>query len=211
MPGLGVGGRGSPRVTVRSSPVRPPRGPVCSYGGQVQAPAPALADPPILGNLSITYDPITGGAYINGVLRRPGDPIFNDPRVKKGVADSKAGMKDDSSSQKSKDPFVGDYGDGRETGDTGNTPGFAEGGLVGSSPIAARLREVVSHFAEGGRVHFAQGGAADRVSFADRLSAMGLGTIDMPHLAIGGMPDFPVDPSTGRLQRRQRWCAAPYR
>jgi hypothetical protein len=99
-----------------------------------------------------------------------------------------------------KDPFVGDYGDGRAFGDTGNTPGFAEGGLVGqfaeggivgSSPSAAILRNVVSRFADGGRVgHFAQGGVADRASFADRLSAMGLGTIDMPHLAIGGMPDF---------------------
>jgi hypothetical protein len=46
--------------------------------------------------------------------------------------------------------------------------GYALGGLVGD-----RAR------------HFAKGG------FADRLAGMGLGgTIDVPHLAIGGMPDF---------------------
>jgi hypothetical protein len=63
--------------------------------------------------------------------------------------------------KKHKSDFTGDYGDGRETGDTGNTPGFAAGGLVGhfaeggsveSAPAIARLREVVSRFATGGMV-----------------------------------------------------------
>lgn len=31
MPGRGVGGKGSPFTTVRSTPVEPPRGPTCSY------------------------------------------------------------------------------------------------------------------------------------------------------------------------------------
>jgi hypothetical protein len=153
-------------------------------GGQVK-PGPAPS-PDILGNLSITYDPITHGAYINGVLHVPGDPILNDPRVKKGIAESKAGAKN-TPPEKQKDPFVGDYGEGRETGDTGNTPGFAEGGLVGNghfaeggsvgsptrsgvtdvtpdaSPSAAILRHVVSRFADGGMVrdraahHLAEG------------------------------------------------------
>lgn len=177
-------------------------------GGQVK-PRPT---PDNLGSLSIVYDPLSGGAYINGVLHRPGDPILNDPRVKKGVEQSKAGMKADSSSQKSKDPFVGDYGDGRETGDTGNTPGFAEGGLVGrfadggylrrfanggevgnnSSSAIANFRERVRGYADGGIIdvsHFADGGyLAGLTDFGPAPSALSGADIDNIAPAPGGSP-----------------------
>ena len=73
---------------------------------------------------------------------------------------------------------------------------FAKGGLVGSAPsVAPRLRQLVSHFASGGRVgHFAQGGSANRASFAERISAMGLSSIDVPHLADGGYLNFGAAP-----------------
>jgi hypothetical protein len=194
-------------------------------GGVVHLAAGGQAKPPHLGPgpHQITYDPDTGGAYIDGVLRLPNDPLLSDPVVKAEIEKSKAGMKDASSSQKSRDPFVGDFGEGRETGDTGNTPGFAAGGLVGhfaeggvgSAPAIARLRQVVSqHFANGGRLHLAQGGAVDRASFRDSLSAMGLATVEMPHLAIGGMPDFhsPVidDKSFGKSAPKSDNASVPH-
>ncbi|VWX46617.1 hypothetical protein NOVOSPHI9U_10160 [Novosphingobium sp. 9U] len=40
IPDLGVGGSGSPRTTVRSTPVRPPRGPICSYWPDLGAEVP---------------------------------------------------------------------------------------------------------------------------------------------------------------------------
>ena len=78
---------------------------------------------------------------------------------------------------------------------------FAKGGLVGSAPsVAPTLRQLVSHFASGGRVgHFAQGGSANRASFAERVSALGLNSIHMPHLADGGYLNFGPAPATSVL------------
>jgi hypothetical protein len=210
-------------------------------GGVVRLAAGGQAKPPHLGPgpHQITYDPDSGGAYIDGNLHVPGDPLLADPVVKSEIEKSKAGAKD-SPSQKSKDPFVaspsGDSWGLDKTGDTGGegdkafvTSGFATGGLVGhfagggsvgsSSPSTeTRFREVISRFANGGRVwpsspgsswrpdshegssvgHFAQGGVA---AFRDRLSAMGMSTVEMPHLAIGGMPEMPsADLSKSSLQ-----------
>lgn len=54
IPGLGVGGNGSRRVTVRSLPVRPPRGPSYSYCPDVGAGDPGLSGCVMLELLSRT-------------------------------------------------------------------------------------------------------------------------------------------------------------
>jgi hypothetical protein len=92
-------------------------------------------------------------------------------REVKGIVDDGSS---DTSSHKSKDPFVGDYGEGRAFGDTGNTPGFAAGGLVG-------------HFAGGGSV----GSSSAIANFRETVRGFANGGIvEVPHLAIGGMPDI---------------------
>jgi hypothetical protein len=79
--------------------------------------------------------------------------------------------------KKHKSDFVGKFG-----GHVFDTPGtYAEGGLVGNRPSSFAARLSAQHFAKGGL-------AAS--TFADRISAMGLSTIDVPHLALGGMPDI---------------------
>src|SRR5207237_1235307 len=56
--------------------------------------------------------------------------------------------------------------------------------------------------------HFARGGlvgdrSSSAPSFAERISAMGLSTINVPHLAIGGMPEMPTpDLSSSALDDR---------
>jgi hypothetical protein len=131
------------------------------YSGIDQKGHPTYGD--LTGNLSITYDPDSGGAFVNGNLYRPGNPILNNPQIAAAIERSKADMNAGSKSSDShSDPFGGT---GRNAfSDGGLVKHFAEGGLAGSSSPIARLREVISR-------HFANGGV-----------------IDVPHLAISGMP-----------------------
>ncbi|MGY4476341.1 hypothetical protein [Bradyrhizobium sp. USDA 3364] len=52
------------------------------------------------GDHQITFDPATGGAWIDGILHTPGDPILEDSLVKQAIAQSKAGMNAQSSKRK---------------------------------------------------------------------------------------------------------------
>jgi hypothetical protein len=121
--------------------------------------------PDFTGSLSVTYDPNTGGAWVNGNLYPPGSPFLNDPRIKAAIARSKGDMKDDSADKKSGSDFTGFFG-----GSQGN---FAKGGLVGDAP--SRLQSIIRGFANGG-------------------------IIDIPHLAIGGMPEMPSPDLSSSLQ-----------
>jgi hypothetical protein len=143
----------------------------------------------LTGNLNVTFDPDTGGAYINDNLHVPGDPILSDPRVMAAIERSKASMNDRSKKQEKKHHSVfhadndgggyGSFGQDQAFAPGNAAPGFALGGLVGhfakgggsvgpSSPIT-RLQEYFSS-------HFANGGIIE-APFA--------------HLAIGGMPEMP--------------------
>lgn len=90
------------------------------------------------GNHEITYDPDSGGAYVDGVLRMPSDPLLQDPLVRRAIERSKAGAKDSSSGKRSKSDFTGIFG-GHVFDQSGSYakggmvdwPGFADGGLVG--------------------------------------------------------------------------------
>jgi hypothetical protein len=53
--------------------------------------------PDFSGNLSVTYDPNTGGADVNGNLYPPGSPILNDPRIRRLISESAAAVDDGSS------------------------------------------------------------------------------------------------------------------
>lgn len=85
------------------------------------------------GSGEVSYDPTTGGAYVNGVLHLPGDPLLDDPIIKRLAQQSAASMNDTSSDGRSKhhSAFIGNFGEGS---------GFAAGGLVG----------MIQHFADGG-------------------------------------------------------------
>ena len=126
------------------------------------------------GEYSVTFDPDTGGAFINGNFFPPGSPILDDPKIKAAIEQSKAGAKDQSPKPKHKSQFIVDPDFGGH---------FASGGLVGD------------HVGKVTRGHFATGGLASSSasSFAERISAMGLGTINIPHFAVGGMPEMPAD------------------
>jgi len=122
--------------------------------------------PDFRGDLSVTYDPNTGGAYINGNLYPPGSPILDDPRVKAAIEASKASM-NDASSGKHHSPFSasGDFGD--FTGQFGG--GFKDGGLIGSARSAFAGRLAVPSFGSGGYIDVSH----------------------MAHMASGGMPEMP--------------------
>ncbi len=115
-------------------------------GGQINAP-----DHLSQGPHQITYDPVTGGAYIDGALHLPGDPLLNDPIVKQEIEASIAGANQKQTPEKHKSQFIGDYGESALFADGGLVGHFAEGGVVGSPPIA-RLQHVISRFASGGKV-----------------------------------------------------------
>ncbi|WP_375782916.1 hypothetical protein ACE10Z_23670 [Bradyrhizobium sp. Pha-3] len=120
------------------------------------------------GQHSVLYDPQSGGAYVDGLLHLPGDPLLNDPIVRKGMEESKAGMNQKTSSKKHSE-FVGRFGYDVET-DTGS--GFAEGGIIGrSSSGSGSWLGSIGHFASGGQVT----GDIDAVSLigGDRFDAGG--------------------------------------
>ena len=141
-------------------------------GGQIHSPsdgshfaAGGLAGPGPLttGDYSVTFDPDTGGAYINGNLFPPGSPILDDPKIKAAIEQSKAGAKEQSPKRKHKSQFITDSS-GRDA-----MFGAADGGLVGSDHGSSRLSSIIRGFANGRMVDF-----------------------DIPHLAIGGMPEMPT-------------------
>jgi hypothetical protein len=120
-------------------------------GGQ----AKQKKDPGLRGSYEVTYDPNTGGAYINGVLHLPGDPLLNDPIIKREVEESKAGAKDDSS-QKAKH-----HSDFIDQGGVQFGGGFADGGPVGT---AANILH--DHLSRSFPALFSNGGIAARLSEA---------------------------------------------
>ncbi|MGY3575503.1 hypothetical protein [Bradyrhizobium sp. USDA 4504] len=89
------------------------------------------------GQHTVTFDPGSGGAIVDGILHLPGDPLLDDPVVKKGIAESKAGMREQSKKPKYKSWFKGKFGHNDNPNDdtyvsTGGAVGhFAEGGSVG--------------------------------------------------------------------------------
>ncbi|WP_050626701.1 hypothetical protein [Bradyrhizobium viridifuturi] len=89
----------------------------------------------------ILYDPSTGGAYVDGVLRLPGDPLLNDPIIRQGIAQSMAAMNQKSPVKRHKSDFIGRFG---YDPDTDDGSGYAEGGLVG----------MIAGFAGGGHVDY---------------------------------------------------------
>lgn len=124
------------------------------------------------GSHDITYDPLSGGAYIDGNLHLPGDPILDDPIVKQAMQESMRGMGQQPSQKKHKSDFTGIFG-----GHVFDTPGsFAAGGAVGSIPS---LRSYFARFADGGSV---AGGL--------NIGAAALPQISMPTLDFGDVPDF---------------------
>jgi hypothetical protein len=91
-------------------------------GGSVKGSVTALS----AGDHQISYDPSTGGAYIDGVLRLPGDPLLQDPIVQAAIARSKADA-GGASKRKSKSDFTGIFG-GHVFDQSGS---YAAGGAVG--------------------------------------------------------------------------------
>lgn len=103
------------------------------------------------GSHSIVFDPITGGAFIDGVLHLPGDPILNDPAVRQAIAQSKAGMSAAPSTRKYKSDFVGRFGHSDDS-DTyvasGGPIGGSWLGLAGGGQVS--LAPMLHHLADGG-------------------------------------------------------------
>jgi hypothetical protein len=131
------------------------------------------------GSLSVTYDPNTGGAYVNGNLYPPGSPILNDPRIKAAIERSKADMDDKSSDTKSGSDFTGFFG-----GSPGN---FAKGGLVGDAPVKLASDHLTQMFP----AFFQDGGLAARLS-----DHAGGGFAD--HISPSAMPDMQTAPDLGK-------------
>ncbi|MCC8937423.1 hypothetical protein H8A99_13305 [Bradyrhizobium sp. Arg68] len=140
------------------------------------------------GDHQIAYDPTTGGAYIDGVLHTPGDPLLNDPNVKQAIEASKASLKE-SPKSKYKSPFVGRFGHSDDSDtyvkDGGPIGHFAGGGVVGKLPLFAR--------------RFALGGPASTLSGTISLppmlsSPVGFDGIDVGH---GSAPLLSGGPGAG--------------
>lgn len=110
-----------------------------------------------MGNYAVVYDPVSGGAFVNGVLRMPGDPLLENPIIKAALERSKASMGAGGSSGRP-NPF-GSSTDWGFNGRFGGDEGYAAGGLV------SRL---LPHFASGGLASSLSGGAMP-----------GYGTIDL--------------------------------
>ncbi|MGF6309946.1 hypothetical protein ABIB82_004057 [Bradyrhizobium sp. i1.8.4] len=123
------------------------------------------------GDHQITFDPGTGGAWIDGILHTPGDPLLDDPLVKSAMAQSRAGMNAQPSKSKYKSQFVGRFGHSDDA-DTYVAGGGPIGDWSGRS-AGGNLRSFASrHFVNGGMVslapmlHLADGGGAGGVSGA---------------------------------------------
>ena len=125
----------------------------------------------LTGNVQVTYDPNTGGAYVNGNLFPPGSPLLDIPFIKSAVERSKADMGGDKSDKSRGHDFTNYFDNLAEQME--GPPAFRDGGVVGRR-----------HFATGGSVRSSS-------SFAARLDEMGLSRIEIPHLAFGGMPEIP--------------------
>ncbi|WP_375762863.1 hypothetical protein ACE10X_22380 [Bradyrhizobium sp. Pha-3] len=110
------------------------------------------------GQHTVTFDPGSGGAIVDGILHLPGDPLLDDPVVKKGIAESKAGMREQSKKPKYKSWFKGRFGHSDDSDtyvrDGGAVGHFAEGGLVGN----LLSRQIgLPHLAGGGATGFDMG------------------------------------------------------
>jgi hypothetical protein len=115
----------------------------------------------LTGSAEVTYDPDSGGAYINGNLYPPGSPILDDPRIKAAIEKSKASM----DAQQS---YSGPSEYGGAGGYSHGAGGYASGGLVGNG---------------GSR----SGSFIDRLNAIGLASG---GYIDVPSLAVpSGMPE----------------------
>jgi len=173
-----------------------------SAGGEVHHFADggkATKDPSggLRGNLSVTYDETTGGAYINGALHVPGDPLLDTPDIKKALEESKASLKQqDQSKPKHKSQFIGNYGEfgAVEAASGGLIMALADGGLVGQVARGlnggVRLPRMFQHFNVGGLaarasratepvIGFASGGVARDAPGMTKSEMEHWGTIDM--------------------------------
>ena len=151
----------------------------------------------LAGNVSVTYDPDSGGAYINGNLFPPGNPLLDDPQIKQLIEQSKPKTQGTKKrGGKHSDFIVTDQERLQQDADAAaydawNVSPEPDGSI--SRGMARAAGGLVGRFANGGLVGGIPGlaeGVSPVSRFASRLSAMGLnGTFDMPHLAIGGMMD----------------------
>ncbi|MCP1841296.1 hypothetical protein ACVIHI_005783 [Bradyrhizobium sp. USDA 4524] len=107
------------------------------------------------GDHQIQFDPTTGGAFIDGILHVPGDPLLDDPLVKSALAQSKAGMNQKPSKNKYKSDFVGRFGHSDDA-DTYVAEGGPIGHFAGGGAIGNLLRRQISlpQLAIGGAVGF---------------------------------------------------------
>ncbi|MCA1399355.1 hypothetical protein [Bradyrhizobium sp. BRP56] len=157
------------------------------------------------GQHQIVYDPATGGAYIDGQLHLPGDPLLNDPIVQQSIAQSKAGMNQKPSKSKYKSWFVGRFGHSDDS-DTY----VAGGGPIGSS---------WAHFADGGQATISPmlnlgDGASGLNGGAPSLDDVGLAapsnellhpvTLDFGNRQVGGLRAAPSVLESLRKEARDR-------
>jgi hypothetical protein len=146
--------------------------------------------PDFTGSLSVTYDPNTGGAYVNGNLYPPGSPILNDPRIKAAIERSKADMDDKSSDTKSGSDFTRFFG-----GSQGN---FAKGGLVGDAP--SRLSSIIRSFSNGGIVDIPSiGGILPAMSMPDLSDSTAFGKPASSGMEDWGKLDLTTDHGTFKV------------
>jgi hypothetical protein len=130
------------------------------------------------GNFSITYDPNTGGAYINGNLHVPGDPLLEVPPIKAAVERSKADMNVSNKAKTGDNAAFSSGSDGSFTGNFGGGEGFAKGGYVGerSPAISEPARTTINQTFGRMFPHLANGGLANSIhaavsDYGDSISA----------------------------------------
>ncbi len=130
------------------------------------------------GDHSITFDPNTGGAVIDGVLHYPGDPLLDDPTVRQEIQKSKQDMKEPSQSKTHKSLFTGPFG-GRVFG----TPGsYADGGSI-SGPGTSTSDSIPAMLSDG---EFVVNAGATRKHLGLLHAINGNRKIGLGHFAIGG-------------------------
>jgi hypothetical protein len=150
------------------------------------------------GDHTVLYDPQSGGAFVDNILRQPGDPILSIPEVRQAIEESKQGMQEPASKRKYKSDFTGVFG-----GHVFNTPGsYASGGAVGDVPSIGDA--LVRHFTGGKvssiaelpsfRLGFSDGGGVDLAGGALSFPGISLptfGDIAPPDIGDIAAPDLP--------------------
>lgn len=144
------------------------------------------------GQHDIAFDPQSGGAFIDGILHTPPDPILNDPVVRRAIEESKQGMRDQQK-KTAHSGFTGQFGfDGPTSADA---VGHAGGGHI-NGPGSETSDSIPAWLSKNEFVQPARATRHYGIAFMESIRNLSFPRFNVPHFNLGGL----VSPQVPRFR-----------